>query len=304
MLFQYRSSKSDYREHHPSSKGFSDLGLQDEFVEHHRGFSPRRAPVIVEHDHGIVKQDSRNHDPLKTSGYSRNRDPPRPSETQRNREPHRDRRDQGHHTRTLQDRHPGRPNNNPREESRKNYSSYGGESQARERPRHMDQSRMDQSRMEPSRMEPSRMEQSRMEQSRMESHSRDSDRRREMNLRDVSDIDLRNRERGSVHEWEEERPQRNHGRMTGQEEVRQRAPYHRNRNTNVGPAPRMDFSEQETLKIKVDMSRPVGQSRYSIIVIPHLVRVKSSCLFSCPLSPSHEDLKNDNLQILKDKKIQ
>lgn len=143
-----------------------------------------------------------------------------------------------------------------------------------------------------------------MEQSRMESHSRDSDRRREMNLRDVSDIDLRNRERGSVHEWEEERPQRNHGRMTGQEEVRQRAPYHRNRNTNVGPAPRMDFSEQETLKIKVDMSRPVGQSRYSIIVIPHLVRVKSSCLFSCPLSPNHEDLKNDNLQIVKDKKIQ
>ncbi|XP_048030097.1 BCLAF1 and THRAP3 family member 3 isoform X2 [Megalobrama amblycephala] len=240
--FPERSSKSDYREHHPSSKGFSDLGLQDEFVEHHRGFSPRRAPVIVEHDHGIVKQDSRNHDPLKTSGYSRNRDPPRPSETQRNREPHRDRRDQGHHTRTLQDRHPGRPNNNPREESRKNYSSYGGESQARERPRHM--------------------EQSRMEQSRMESHSRDSDRRREMNSRDVSDIDLRNRERGSVHEWEEERPQRNHVKMTGQEEVRQRAPYNRNRNTNVGPAPRMDFSEQETLKIKVDMSRPVGQSSH------------------------------------------
>lgn len=143
-----------------------------------------------------------------------------------------------------------------------------------------------------------------MDQSRIESRSRDSEGRREMNLRDVSDIDLRNRERGSVHEWEEERPQRNHGRITGQEEVRQRAQYHRNRNANVGPAPRMDFSEQETLKIKVDMSRPVGQTRYSIIVIPHLVRVKSSCLFSCPLLPNHEDLKHNNLQLVNNKKIQ
>lgn len=255
------------------------MGLQDEFVEPHRGFSPRRAPVIVEHDHGITKQDSRSRDPPKTSGYPRSRDPPRPTETQRNREPHRDRRDQGHHARTLQDKHPGRPNINPREESRKNYSSYARESQGRERPKHMDQSRI-------------------------ESRSRDSEGRREMNLRDVSDIDLRNRERGSVHEWEEERPQRNHGRITGQEEVRQRAQYHRNRNANVGPAPRMDFSEQETLKIKVDMSRPVGQTRYSIIVIPHLVRVKSSCLFSCPLLPNHEDLKHNNLQLVNNKKIQ
>ncbi|XP_077100888.1 uncharacterized protein LOC143751950 [Siphateles boraxobius] len=235
--FPERSSKSDYREHHPSSKGFSDLGLHDEFVEPHRGFSPRRAPVIVEHDHGITKQDSRSRDPPKTSGYPRSRDPPRPTETQRNREPHRNRRDQGHHARPLQDRHTGRPNINSREETRKNYSSYAGESQGRERPKRMDQSRM-------------------------QSHSRDSEGRREMNLRDVSDIDLRNKERGSVHEWEEERPQRNHGRIMGQEEVRQRAPYHRNQNANVGPAPRMDFSEQETLKIKVDMSRPVRQTSH------------------------------------------
>ncbi|XP_016363939.1 uncharacterized protein CXorf23-like isoform X1 [Sinocyclocheilus rhinocerous] len=232
--FSERSSKSDYREHHPPSEGLTDFGLPDEFVEHHRGFSPRRAPVIVEHDHGIAKQDSRNRDPPKMSGNLRSRDPPRTSETQRNRD--RDR-DQAYQTRTLQDRHGGRPNSNPQEESRKNYSSYGREIQGRERLRHMDQPRM-------------------------ESHSRDSEARREMDLRDVRDVDLRNREREPAPAWEEERSQRNRGRMMGQGVVRQRPQYHRKPNTNVGPAPRMDFSEQETLKIKVDMSRPVRQSSH------------------------------------------
>lgn len=207
----------------------------------------------MEHDHGIAKQVSRNRDPPKMSGNLWSRDPPRTSETQRNRD--RDRRDQAYHTRTLQDRHGGRPNSNPQEESRRNYSSYGKETQGRERPRHMDQPRM-------------------------ESHSRDSEARREMDLRDVRDVDLRNREREPAPDWEEERSQRNRERMVGQGVVRQRAPYHRESNANVGPAPRMDFGEQETLRIKVDMSRPVGQSRYSIIVVPLLIRVKSSCLFS------------------------
>ncbi len=188
--------------------------------------------------------------PPKMSGNLRSRDPPRTSETQRNRD-----RDQAYHARTLQDKHGGRPNSNPQEESRKNYSSYGRETQGRERSRHMDQPRL-------------------------ESHSRDSEARREMDLRDLRDVDLRNREREPVPDWEEERSQGNRGMMMGQGVVRQRAQYHRKSNTNVGPAPRMDFSEQETLKIKVDMSGPVRQSRYSIIVVPLLVRVKSSCLFS------------------------
>ncbi|XP_043081798.1 BCLAF1 and THRAP3 family member 3 isoform X2 [Puntigrus tetrazona] len=92
----------------------------------------------------------------------------------------------------------------------------------------------------------------------MESHSRDSEARREM---DLMDVDLRNREREPVADWEEERSQRNRGRMMGQGVVHQRAEYHRTPNTNV-PATRMDFSEQETLKIKVDMSRAVGQSSH------------------------------------------
>ncbi|XP_052398588.1 BCLAF1 and THRAP3 family member 3 [Carassius gibelio] len=233
--FAERSSKSDYREHRPPSEGRMEFGRKDDFVEHHRGLSPRRAPVIVEHDHGIAKRDSRNHDPPKMSGNLRSRDPPRTSETQRNRD--RDRRDQGYHSHSFQDRHGGRPNSNPREESRKNYSSYGRETQGRERSRHMDQSRM-------------------------ETHPRDSEARREMDLRDVSDVDLRNTDRDSIHDWEEERSQRNHGRMMGQGVVRQRAQYHRKPNTDVGPAPRMDFGEQETLKIKVDMSRPVRQTSH------------------------------------------
>lgn len=203
-------------------------------------------------------------------GQSRARDPPRPSESQRNREPYRDRRDQGHHSRTLQERPGGRPNGNPREEGRKNYSSYERESQGRERSRHIDQSRM-------------------------ESHSRDLEGRREMNLRVTSDTDLRNWERDSVHEWEEERPQKNPGRMMEQEEVRPRDQYNRNPKTNVGPPSRTDFSEHETLKIKVDMSRPVTQARYSIIVVPVLVKVKSSCLLSCPLSPHHGYLKKNTV---------
>ncbi|XP_050954140.1 BCLAF1 and THRAP3 family member 3 [Labeo rohita] len=252
--FSERSSKSDYREHHPPSEGFTDFGRQDEFVEHHRGFSPRRAPVIVEHDHGIAKQDSRSRDPPKMSASVRNRDPPRTNETHRNR----DRRDQGFHTRTLQDRHGGRPNSNPQDESRKNYSSYGRETQGRET-----QGRETQGRETQGRETQGREHSRHMEQPRMESHSRDSETRREMgNVRDVNDVDLRNRERDSVHDWEDERSQRNQGRMMGQGVVRQRAQYQRKPNANVGPASRMDFSEQETLKIKVDMSRPIRQSSH------------------------------------------
>lgn len=218
----------------------------------------------MEHDHGIVKQDLRNRDPLKMGGQSRGRDPPRPSETQRNRDPYRDRRDQGHHSRTLQDRPGGRPNGNPREETRKNYSSYERESQGRERSRHTDESRM-------------------------EPYSRDLEGRREINLRDTTDTDLRNWELGnwerdSVREWEEERPLRNPGRMMGQEEVHPRDQYNRNPKTNVGPASRMDFSEQETLKIKVDMSRPVTQARYCILLYHFWLRLKVHASFSvhCP----------------------
>ncbi|XP_051538899.1 BCLAF1 and THRAP3 family member 3-like [Myxocyprinus asiaticus] len=241
--FSERSSKSDYIEHHPSSKGFTDFGLQDEYSEHHRGFSPHRAPFIVEHDHGFSKQDSRSRDPPRTRSRARSRDPPRRSETPRNREPHQDRRDQSHHTHPLQGRHSGPPNCDIRENLRKQYSSYGKESQVRERSRHRDRPRMD-------------------------THSRYPEGQRELELNDMNEIELRtdrnNRERDSVHEWEEERsPQGNHGMlMMGQQEVHQRPHYQRNLNTNTGPVPLIDFSEQETLKIKVDMSRSVGQSSH------------------------------------------
>ncbi|XP_051970387.1 BCLAF1 and THRAP3 family member 3 isoform X2 [Xyrauchen texanus] len=240
--FSERSTKSDYIEHHPS-KGFTDFGLQDEYSEHHRGFSLQCAPVIVEHDHGISKQVSRSRDHSRTSGRPRSRDPPRRSETSRNREPHRDRRDQGQHTRTLQGRHSGPSNTDIREDLRNRHASYEKESKVRDRARHPDRARM-------------------------ESHSRDPEKQREMEFNDMNDIDLRtdrsDRERDSVHEWGKERSsQENHGRlMMGKNEVSLRPQYQRNLNTNTGPVPRMDFSEQETLKIKVDMSRPIGQSSH------------------------------------------
>ncbi|XP_051969394.1 uncharacterized protein LOC127634039 [Xyrauchen texanus] len=245
--FSERLSKSDYIEHHPSSKGFTDFGLQDEYSKHHRGVSPHCAPFIVEHDHRFSKQGSR--DPPRSSSRPRSRDPPRRSETPRIQEPHRDRRDQGHHTHTLQGRHSGPPNCDIRENLRKQYSSYGKESQVRERSRHRFQRRI-------------------------ETHSRYPEGQRDLELIDMYEIDLRthrsNRESDSVHEWDEERsPQGNHGMlMMGQQEVCQRPPYQRNLNTNTGPVLLIGFSEQETLKIKVDMSRTVGQSRYSIIVVP------------------------------------
>lgn len=68
--------------------------------------------------------------------------------------------------------------------------------------------------------------------------------------------------RDSVHDWEEEVQRRgNHGGVLGQGDVLKRHPHHSNTNH---PGTRMDFAGHETLKIKVDMSRPVQQSRYSI----------------------------------------
>ncbi|TRY69910.1 hypothetical protein DNTS_015366 [Danionella cerebrum] len=223
-----RSSKSDYKDHHPS-KGLNDVSLQDEFARHRRT-SPFGTPVIVEHDHGITKHGSRDRDRQDMGGYSRNRD-------QRNRDPERNRRDQGHHSHPSQDYRQGaRFYGNPREETRKNYSSYRRESQGRERSRHIDQFKMD-------------------------SHSRDSEGRKRMHFRESSEANLWTKKRNPVNEWEEERMQRNQERMMDEEEAHHRAQRNRNLESNVGSPPKMEFCKQETLKIKVDMSRPIMQAR-------------------------------------------
>ncbi|XP_057178566.1 BCLAF1 and THRAP3 family member 3 [Triplophysa rosa] len=240
--FSERSSKSDFREHQLSSQSFTHLGQQNEYSEDHRGLSQRRPPVIVEHDHGISKRQPRNQvrDPPRTNDRPRSRDPPRRNEAQRKREPQRDRRDQGHHAHTLQGRHSKALNSNVREDSRRHFASYVGESQVRDRSRHMDHTRT-------------------------ESHSRDLDGRRETEEDGINDIDLRTERsrRERDRDWDAEEFRGNNRRMMEQAEVPQRAPYQRNPNTKGGHVSRMDFGEQETLKIKVDMSRHVGNSSYS-----------------------------------------
>lgn len=251
------------------------MGQQNEYGEDRRDFSPRRAPVIVEHDHGISKRQPRNQvrDPPRTNERPRSRDPPRRNDVQRNREPNRDpnrdRRDQGQHAHTLQGRHGRASNSNVREDSRKYYSTFGGESQVRDRSRQMDRSRT-------------------------ESRSSDLDGRRETEADDINNVGLRTEmsRRERDRDWDAEEFRGNNRRMMEQDEVPQRAQYQRNPNAKSGHASRMDFGEQETLKIKVDMSRPVGNSRYSIIAVQLLILVKCSCLFFCPLSPHHEDMEN------------
>lgn len=217
----------------------------------------------MEHDHGISKSQPRNQvrDPPRPNDRARSRDPPRRIEAQRNRESHRDR-DQGHHAHTLQGRHSRTPNSNVREDTRRHYSSYGEESLVRDRPRHHDPVR-----------------------SRTELQSRDLDGRQEMEAVDISDVDLRTERsrRERDRNWDDEKFQGNNRRMMEHEEVPQ---YQRNPNTKGGHSSRLDFGEQETLKIKVDMSRPVANSRYSIITVRFLVLVKCSCLFLSAVSTS------------------
>lgn len=103
LLFQHRSLKSNYTEHQPHFKRFQDLDPQEEYAVSHRSMSPHRAPLIVEHDHGIPKHDARIHnpgrererttsrDPARQRGGPRNHDPSRDRERPRSRDPVRDR---------------------------------------------------------------------------------------------------------------------------------------------------------------------------------------------------------------------
>ncbi|KAG7317559.1 hypothetical protein KOW79_018594 [Hemibagrus wyckioides] len=101
--YSERSLKSNYMEHQPHFKRFQDLDPQEEYAVSHRSLSPHRAPLIVEHDHGIPKHDARIHnpgrererttsrDPARQRGDPRNHDPSRDHERPRSRDPVRDR---------------------------------------------------------------------------------------------------------------------------------------------------------------------------------------------------------------------
>lgn len=101
LLFQHRSLKSNYTEHHLHFKRFQDSDPREERSVQRRGFSPHCAPIIVEHDHGIPKHDTRIHnpgrerrdsrDPARERGDPRNHDLIRDRERPRSRDPDRDR---------------------------------------------------------------------------------------------------------------------------------------------------------------------------------------------------------------------
>ncbi|KAL7840729.1 hypothetical protein AOLI_G00260520 [Acnodon oligacanthus] len=268
--FSARSLKSNYREDHPHPKRFRGLDPQEEYSVTQRGYSPHNAPVIVEHDHGIPNHDARNrdpprsHDPLRNREHPRSRDlqrindlprsrdPPRGNDLTRGRDPLKTsepprsmeslkhRRDHDNHTGITHDRRGSLAVYHSEEETRLHHPSAERRSPMRGRSQHWQQSRVDM-------------------------HARQRHGQRTMDL--TGDVDLRNdksnRSRSSGHTWEKgTKPGGNDGGALQTGKFSKGIPHHRNLNTNAAPAPRMDFTEHETLRIKVDMSRPVGHSRH------------------------------------------
>lgn len=344
LLFQHRSLKSNYSEHRLHFKGYKDLDPQEEYTVSHRGFSQNCAPVIVEHDHGILKHDARIHDTgrdrerpgsrdlAREHRPSRNPDPGRDRERPRIRDPVKDREQRGSGGPVRDREHP--KNHDPlsqREHERSQdrgkdqvYPRGGGPVGHQEHPRSHDpvrdrepprsrdplragalprdrdyprSSELQRSR-DPirgtessrskdlckhvreyihhpgtshdgpsgssnyhSRGSPLRGMQHHKEQPRMGSHSREPHGQRAVDAGNFKS-DEGNRARASVLDWDKEtQPRGNHGGVLGQGNILKRNPQHKNPN---GPGARMDFDGHETLKIKVDMSRPLHQSRYSI----------------------------------------
>lgn len=217
--------------------------------EHPRSHDPGRDREYPRGSGPVRHQEHpRTHDPLRTSDLPRGRDYPKSSEPQRGRDPTRGRessrskelhkhgREYNHHSGTSHHSPSGSSNYHIREDTRFHTSLA-------------------------ERGSPLQGMQPHKEQPRMGSHSREPYGQRAVDDRDFR-MDEIDRAGASVHDWEEEaQPRGNHGGVLGQGSVLKRTPQHRNTNH---PGTRMDFAGHETLKIKVDMSRPVHQSRYSI----------------------------------------
>lgn len=201
---------------------------------------PRSRDPVRDREH------PRSRDPLRTSdlprGYpkgsetQRGRDPARGRESSRSKELHKHGRDYNHHPGTSHDGPSSSSNYHVKEDARFRTSTA-------------------------ERGSPLRGLRQNKEQPRMGSHSREP-----QGQRAVDDGNFRinetSRARASVLDWEDETQHGgNPGGVLQQENVLKRNPQHRNPNR---PGARMDFAGYETLKIKVDMSRPLHQSRYSI----------------------------------------
>lgn len=178
---------------------------------------------------------SRDRDYAKSTELQRGRDPTRGRESSRSQERYKHGSDYNHHAGTSHDGSSSSSNYHVREDARFRTSSA-------------------------ERGSPLLGLQHHKEQPRMGSLSRELHGQRAVDDTDFR-MDESNRGRASIHDWEEEMQTRgSHGGVLRQGDVLKRNAQHRSPSY---PGPRMDFAE--TLKIKVDMSRPVGQSRYSIV---------------------------------------
>ncbi|KAI4898352.1 hypothetical protein NFI96_011756 [Prochilodus magdalenae] len=221
---------------------------------------------------------SRNREPLRGKELSRNREPPRGNDLPPNRDPPRDHdfpqnrdpprvhgfpRGRGHariikppssmesfknrravdqHTGITRDGRGGSAVYHDDEETRLHHPSAKRGSPIRGRLQHQEKSRMD-------------------------AHARPRHGKTMMDLNLIGDVDLRNdqsnRPRFSGHAWKEEKqPGGKHGRVLEPGKFSKGIPHHRNLNTKAASTTQMDLTEHETLRIKVDMSRPVGLSSH------------------------------------------
>ncbi|XP_062841382.1 BCLAF1 and THRAP3 family member 3 isoform X1 [Trichomycterus rosablanca] len=296
--YMARSQKSNYREDHLHHKGFRHSDPQEEFGGSHKGFGPRGAPVIVEHDHGISTHYGRNRDasrnrdatksmsrdPIMSQDHPRNRDSimarkhPRSQDKVINpkhswsRDPQTrsgsvmTNREYSVSTHSVMNREHSRSRDPPRRGG--NHQKNSEPRSGRGPPRRHDLIRNkdghggfadyhfreeEQSHASSAGWEPP-MSQHR-EQPRMKSHPRDSHGRKATDFN--TDVDLRMGEKMGMGWKQEIQAGQHRGDMQKQGKTSRFQP----RNCKT-PGAREDFSRHETLKIQVDMSRPVGQSSH------------------------------------------
>ncbi|KAK2814848.1 hypothetical protein Q7C36_023114 [Tachysurus vachellii] len=199
--------------------------------EHVRSHGPVR-----DRDHSRSSDGPRSSDHLprdrdypKSSEPQRGRDPTLGRESSRNNEFYKPGRDYNHQPRTSHDSPSGPSNYHVREDARFSSAVRGS---------------------------PLRGMRHQKESPRVESLLRAPHGQRAADDRDFR-MDESNRARPYTCDWEEETQPR--GGVLGQGNVPKGDPQHRNPSH---PGARMDFASHETLKIKVDMSRPVGHSSH------------------------------------------
>ncbi|XP_072545430.1 uncharacterized protein [Salminus brasiliensis] len=207
--------------------------------EHPRSRAPPRVNDFARNRNPVRISDlTRNRDGPRSDEPPHGRDPPRTREPSRSRESFKHERDLEQYAGVTHDRYGGSANYHVGEEARFHRSSVGRGNPMRGRSQHR----------EPSRIDP---------------HAREHHGQRTVGQ--TSDVDLRNdkgnRARASVHAWDKG-TQRGENHVLERGKVSKGIPQHRKPNTSAAPASRMDFTEHETLRIKVDMSRPVGHSSH------------------------------------------